>query len=260
MRRARSPIGVMTETERSILNRLHERNPADAVDAMLAEKPRVAIEACRTLIVHLITEEKDPGSAILVGWAGAVHTSRLAREAPNVHGLDRELSEHARSLFFTLGSLLWPGWGDPDLVLDATAKSTGRACASRALALAEELEASPIVRSRSHWLAGVHALFAGQLDLARDELLAAARLARGSSGSSEATLLRSYLLMTQAAMQPDDPEIPLEFYEACLELEREPGSAPFARQLRVAWSAWAPDRPLPDSDDAPSPVPLFAPR
>jgi hypothetical protein len=247
----------MTENERSILNRLREGHPAEAVDAMLAERPRIAIETCRMLIVHLVTEQKDPVSAILLGWAGATHAHRVAREAPAVHGLDREFAEHARSLFFTLGSLLWPGWGDPDLVLDSTAMATGLGCARRAASLAEELEASSIVRSRSHWLVGVHALFAGRLELSRDELLTAARLARGASAPAEIKLLRSYLLMTQAAMQPEDPEIPREFHEACREFESEPGSAPFARQLRVAWSMWAPDRPLPGPVDRP---PLSAAR
>lgn len=236
----------MTDSEQHILSEANRHGPAAAVDALLRLRPREAIDACRTLVAHLVNEEHDVATAILVGWAGATHAQRLAQEAPTLHGLNREFTEHARSLFFTLGSLLWPGWGNRDTELDATAKSIGLVCSRRALALTEELAAPEMVRARAHWLVGVHAMFAGDYEGSRSELVAAVRVARDVGSSAEMQLLRAYLLMAQAAAHPDDPEIPYELERFCHAFEQEPETGPFAGQLRTAWSVLAPDRPLPE--------------
>lgn len=235
----------MTEAERSILDLARRNAPAEAVEALLELKPRALVEATRTAVVHLVTVEKDPASAILLGWAGATRTQTLAREAPALHGLGSEFSEHARSLFFTLGSLLWPGWGAADLTLDATARAIGRACAERARALAAELGSPALLRSRSHWLVGVHATFAGESETGRREIVDAARWAERANADAEVKLLRAYLLMAQAVGLPNDPEIAYEFDRVCRGFEADDATAPFGQQLRVAWSALAPERPLP---------------
>lgn len=235
----------MTDAERSILDFARRNAPAEAVDALLELKPRELVEATRTAVVHLVTVEKDPASAILLGWAGATRTQALAREAPSLHGLATEFAEHARSLFFTLGSLLWPGWGAADLSLDGTARAVGRACAERARVLAAELDAPPLLRSRSHWLVGVHATFAGESEVARREIVESARWAERAGADAEVKLLRAYLLMAQSVGQPNDPEIAYELDRVCRGFEAADATAPFGQQLRVAWSALAPERPLP---------------
>ena len=236
----------MTPEERSILEHARRGRPAEAVHQLVRLKPLDAVEATRSAVVHLVTEDKDAAAAILLGWAGATHVQALAAEAPRIHGLDVEFAEHARSLFFTLGSLLWPGWGAAALELDGTARRIGRACADRARQLAIELDVPMLLRSRSHWLVGVHAMFAGDAERAREELARAARCAEAADADAEARLLRAYLLMAQAANQSEDAEIPYELSRACGAFEQEDETAPFGHQLRTAWSALAPDRPLPE--------------
>ena len=236
----------MTPQEPSILEHARGGRPAEAVDALFRLKPRDLVEATRSAVVHLVTEDKDVAAAILLGWSGATRVQALAGAAPRIHGLDVEFAEHARSLFFTLGSLLWPGWGASELELDATARAIGFACAERARRLALEVDVPMLLRSRSHWLVGVHAMFAGEAGRAREELARAARCAEVADAAAEARLLRAYLLMAQAAAEAEDVEIPYELARACRALELEDQIAPFGQQLRVAWMALAPDRPLPD--------------
>lgn len=238
---------TVTDIEREVLTELHRAGPAVAVERMLAMPPRDALEACAAVIVRLARQERRIADAILLGWSGAVHAQALARQAPQLHGLDRELLDRARGLFFTLGSLLWPGWGEADAALDETARQVAVACSERALALAEAIEAPPVLRSRAHWLVGVHALFSGEAERARMELVAAGRWADRAGATQEVRLLRGYLLMAQATAAPSDPEVLYELERLCSALEDDPDAAAFGRQLRVAWSSLAPDRPLPEA-------------
>ena len=236
----------MNEQVHAILDHARQGRAAEAVDVLLGLKPREMVEATRAATVHLVTADQNPAAAILVGWAGAMRVHALAREAPEIHNLAAEFAEHARSLFFTLGSLLWPGWGVAGLHLDATATAVGRACADRARVLADQMDAPAMLASRSHWLAGVHAMAAGETSTARGELADAARRAEEAGAQVEVRLLRAYLLMAQALGQPNDPEIPYELSRVCREFETQDGTASLGQQLRVAWAALAPERPLPE--------------
>lgn len=226
----------MRKSTSSVLNTLDRHGVAVAVARLLDEPPRELVTTCREVTIELFLSRRDVVAGWLIGWPGSVEVERLARRAPAIHGLDREFLDHARSLYATLGSLLWPGWGRQGLRIDRTALAAGRHAAERAHQLTVEIGADDLTVARSRWLVAVHALFAEDLEAARLQLIEASKLTERAGATDENKLVRAYLLMVQERGQPEDPEIGYEIDRIRAEFEKEPGTVEFGEQLSTARS------------------------
>lgn len=234
--------GCLEANEAADIMRRH--GTAALLERLADAPPLDRLSSLRELTTYLFNVETDPVRGIEVGCAAAAYALALAAGAPGIHGLDRRLRDEARALYFNVASMTWPGWRDAATARDETVQRVGRDSAASALALAESLAVDTPTMARTRWLVGVHALFAEELEAARHELARSLRLLEEGGREEEVRLLRAYLLMVQAVARPDDPEVLFELERMCAAFDGRAEGEAFALQLRTAWRALAPNRPL----------------
>jgi len=127
---------------------------------------------------------------------------RLQREQLRRYGDDPAYVRNVTGVFYDLASFTWPGWGNEVRPEDEAA---GREAARRCVALREDPANAEVefgvTPAMAHWVAGAHALAAGDLEEARRAFQRARE--RNLEAGEDDALDRGYLALVDVVERGD---------------------------------------------------------
>jgi hypothetical protein len=112
--------------------------------------PDTVAKAYHNHLRDLYWKTHDLPGVVAIGRAGILYC------------LAHALRPQAKAMAYDVGSFTWPGWEEPGINPTTDDLAFGRQCAGLNLSLAIELNKPVEKVASAHWLAGAHALTAGE--------------------------------------------------------------------------------------------------
>ncbi|MCO5183768.1 MAG: hypothetical protein M9965_07500 [Anaerolineae bacterium] len=191
-----------------------------------------AIGALNAAIRHFYWQEPNLAMIVKLSWAGIQWALHLGATEYNSETAYAVLSG-AKGLAYNLASFVWPGWGKPDLGVDATALALGREAAQVNLQLAHVLEKGPVPLSRALWLVAAYELNNGNYSAAAQRFGDAAQAAESADSESDLLLNRAYVCLANL-LADQSVESQTAYDEALDKLNAVEHGAEFVEQVATA--------------------------
>jgi tetratricopeptide (TPR) repeat protein len=159
--------------------------------------PAAVAAAYSALLKRLYWEKRDVNAVLGLGRAGIQFCSDKAEAAASCRYMDQayKLRSAAKQLSYNLASYTWPGWNEPDLMLEPPQIAAGLDAARQNLRLALELDKGDLPLSRAYWMLGGHLLSAGAYAEAEAHYSRAEMYAKRAGEKSEGALAHAFCML-----------------------------------------------------------------
>jgi hypothetical protein len=224
-----------------------QRDTFAAIEHLLRHDDALAAaDAFIALMRECYWKRKDLPAAILFGRAGGQHAFAAAASIEPGHAERAKALRHkGKGFFYDIGSFTWRGWDEAGITITPSDEAIGRDAARTNLRLAQELDRGDLPLSRARWLAGAHALAAGELDAARQHFVAAAEFADKAASRSDALLNHGYMHMRDLLKDPTDASALKQLQDVKADLRTVEYGDEFVAQLETALRVFSSPSPEP---------------
>lgn len=218
---------------------LENADSAALIELLAQEQDAVTVARCYAdLLLHSYNVLNDATRMILLARAGIHYALSAAQTAPADES--NELRGIAKGIAYNLASFTWPGWDEPGIELDGTARRTGLDAAHTNLRLAHELGRGEVPLSRARWVLGAQQMANGDLAGARENFAEAATLAQAADAEGESLLSQAFAMQCERLQSPADTGLQRRYEALKAQLATQEHGDFFCQQLDTAWAVFQP--------------------
>lgn len=145
------------------------------------------LDAYDALLRHLYWEERDLAAVLAIGRAGI---------QVGLNAADPAILSKVKTLAANVASFLWPGWGEPDLIITKADVAAGFDAARLNVRLAHQLNKDDLALCRAYWQLAGYYLASGDRATAREHYETSASYADKAGHIDEQLLAQSFVALT----------------------------------------------------------------